>query len=296
MFSPANVSLFTAPVGGRAANGTNNKTREHMVVALLNNDPNTLVPAADHLRQQIAIYISKFKEHYEINPDSSVTAILRGGSNNHHDIDLTVGSKTFKVEFKHGVSVVKDLPQLYQVSVKVNYHHGESYARFFYRGFLKRVCWLYGVKESISEEEYIRKVHTFGKAVSSHPFFSSLIACGKKATIRMNNAVTQIIHKSMSDWLESIKGTLDIPAINTALYKKQSEKVYMLSNDNQFYMDTITTDTLTITTVKDIHAGGKAIMFNTKVSGTTIEMRLTWRNTLGILNPAWQFKLHKINT
>jgi len=287
MYCAANVSLFTAPLGGREANDANNKMREHMVVALLNRSPQVADAAFDSLRQHADEYVSKLRHEFEIAEDAPVKAVLMAGRRHNYDISLSIGAKTFEIEFKYGASSVKDLPEFFNPAANKDYHQSESYARFFHRTALAQVCSLYDVTETMSEDAYVRKVHGTSKKPA---LFRALYDAEKAGTEEQKAAKKKIVDDSIEEWLNLMKDKTDIAAIGADLVKSQGRKMFLLCKDGVFYSDSIPADALTLTGAVSVRKG-KYLVLESKMPGTSIEMLLRWKNHAGVLYPAWQISL-----
>ena len=295
MFTPANVSLFTAPLSGaehrgREANDANNKMREQMVVALLNCSPQVEDPAFDSLRGHTEAYVFKLKNEYEISEDAPVRATLMAGRRHNYDISLKIGPKTFEVEFKYGASSVKDLPEFFNPAANKDYHQGESYARFFYRTALAQVCSIYGLDLAtypMTEDEYATKVHGTSKKPA---LFKALYDAEKAGTEEQKAAKKKIVDESIEEWLNQVKDKTDIAAISVGLKNSQTMKKFLLCKDGVFYSDSIPADALELTGALSVRKG-KYLVLETKMPGTSVEMLLRWKNHAGILYPAWQISM-----
>ena len=98
------------------------------------------------------------------------------------------------------------------------------------------------------------------------------------------------------------KNNFNINEINDIMKnRKQSQKIYMIYNpkDRKFYNDKISEDECTITSINSLKKGNhqkyNTVIFNTKNENTSLHFLLRWKNHLGILFPAWQISIKRIN-
>ena len=124
------VKLFYAPSGGREANDANNTAREKVIVGMING---TLTdPIYEPLRVELDLWLAAKRAELGLPPDAPASAVRRGGRRYNWDLDLTLGPLTLKVEFKYGSTSVASLPEFFNPAANKDFHHGESYARFFF--------------------------------------------------------------------------------------------------------------------------------------------------------------------
>jgi hypothetical protein len=83
---PANLVLFKASSGGREANDANNKKREHMILAILNNDPRVAGAEWDGLRTPLLEWVATKKAELGLPADTPHSARLRAGRRVSRDV------------------------------------------------------------------------------------------------------------------------------------------------------------------------------------------------------------------
>jgi hypothetical protein len=281
--------LFTAPTGGLAANDANNKAREKIIVDILNKAAYTEHPDFAPLVTGLYAWLSVKK--YELLTDSQVPihAVTRGGRKYNWDFDLYMGETVLKMEWKFGAVSVDSLPEFFNPAANKDFHQGESYAQFFYRGYLPQVCAIYGVTHTMTEAEYVTRVHGTSKAP---PLFNALYNAEANGTGEQKKEKKALVDASIAAWLTEVKDKTDIQAITEAFQSSQAGKEFLLYKDGTFYSDRIAAEELIITGVKEVRLG-KYLVLQSASPGTTHEMLLRWKNHAGILYPAWQISMKR---
>ena len=286
---PANILLFNAPVGGREANDANNKKREHTILAILNNDPRVAGAEWDGLRGGLLAWVTAKKAEIGLPPETPHSARQRGGRRYNWDFDLRLGEHTLKCEFKFGATSVDSLPEFFNPAANYDFHGGESYARFFFANYLPRVCAIYGVAHTMTEDDYARRVHGTSKVPA---LFKGLYDAETSGTAEQKAQKKVIADESIAAWLERVKEKTNIATITAAFQASQTGKHFLLCSEGQFYSDKIQPEELIITSVIGVRLG-KYLVLQSAKPGTTHEMLLRWKNHAGILYPAWQISMKR---
>ena len=281
--------LFTAPTGGLAANDANNKAREKIIVDIFNKAAYTEDPAFSPLVTGLYAWLSVMKYERMTEAFPAIKAVLKAGRHYNWDFDLHIGDRVLKMEFKFGATSVDSLPEFYNPAANKDFHQEESYAQFFYRGYLPQVCAIYGVTHTMTEAEYVTKVHGTSKAP---PLFKALYDAEANGTGEQKKEKKAFVDASIAAWLDMVKDKTDIQEITLAFLSSQSGKEFLLYKDGTFYSDRIREEELIITGVKGVRLG-KYLVLQSAVPGTTHEMLLRWKNHAGILYPAWQISMKR---
>ncbi len=282
--------LFTAPTGGREENDANNKAREKIIVDILNRAAYTEDPAFGPLITALYAWLSVKK--YELmttDPFPPIKAVLKAGRHYNWDFDLHIGDRLLKMEWKFGATSVDSLPEFYNPAANKDFHQEESYAQFFYRNYLPQVCAIYGVTHTMTEADYVSRVHGTSK---TPPLFKALYDAEANGTSEQKKEKKVLVDASIADWLEMVKDKTDIQAITQAFLTSQLDKQFLLYKNGTFYSDRILREELIITGVKGVRLG-KYLVLQSAVPGTTHEMLLRWKNHAGILYPAWQISMKR---
>lgn len=281
----AAVLLFHAPAGGRGANDANNKIREKVIVGMING---TLVdPAYDSLRTELGRWVAAKCAELDLPPGTPVSAVARGGRKYNWDFDLTLGPITLKVEFKYGATSVASLPEFFNPAANKNFHHGASYARFFFEHTLPQVCAIYGIPISMTADEYVARVHGTSKKPA---LFKALYEAEQLGTAEQKAQKKAVVDYSIEQWLRLVKDETDLDAITAAFQASQGGKHFLLCRNGQFFSDRIEPEELIVTSVTGVRLD-KYLELQSSKPGTGFALLLRWKNHAGILYPAWQISM-----
>ena len=295
----SSIKLFQKNLDGKDKNDINNKLRENIIKKIINTDiPDKYYKYSLQwftLRENINNFIDKIVENEKINLGKyrSIECKIKAGRKFNYDFDIVYNFKDNievikKVEFKCGASKIADCPQFISLSSKFN----TKYAEYFYDNYIDQISKLYGTDIKISKEDYLKNL--FQTSYKKHKWFLYIYENEEKYIEEKK----ELVNKSIDEYLNSIKDTINLEQLTNKLIETQSQKLYMCYDviKNKIVLDSITDDELTITKVKELKKNKEGlvntIICSTK-SKTTINMLLRWRNHSGILNPAWQISLKR---
>lgn len=281
----AAAQLFYGAGVNREANDANNAVREATMVGLING---TLTdPAYDALRAELALWLATKRTELGLPPDAPASAVRRGGRKYNWDFDLTLGGIVLKVEFKYGSTSVASLPEFFNPAANKDFHHGESYARFFFEHTLPQVCAIYGVPITMSAGEYVTRVHGTSK---KPPLFSALYEAERLGTAAQKAHKKALVDHSIETWLRLVKDKTDLDAITAAFQTSQGGKHFLLCSNGKFFSDRIEPEELIVTGVTGVRLD-KYLELSSARPGTGFALLLRWKNHAGILYPAWQISM-----
>lgn len=304
------VEAFGPSNQGRAFNDSENKSRERVVIALINS-PNA---ALDSLRSQIRnkellndlvtalsqsltelANLTKLK----FKPDN-VMAIKKGGRGNNHDLDLVVNvngtHQTLAVELKKGKTLF-DQPQflsLYVNSPNVLTDQVENYAEFFFDRYFKTLH-TYSGCDKVEKAEYLTGV--WGTSYGTPPF-SQLYNLVHRDN-RARSYFRELQYSSIDAYISYVVGSLPCPINWDSLQERLYQQLpkYFLSWNSQvktFKWEQFQREELTLT--RDVKTKAKASGQLTSIvlpteTAQRLEMLLRWKNNPCVKGPAWQIKL-----
>lgn len=296
--NPANILLFTnAPVGGLAANDANNKTREHMVLKLLNRDPAIPFSDPNHGPAWRSLADSLYETidgRFGANTSSQMKAVLKAGRRFNWDYDLILPGATKKLELKvgHGTRV-DSLPEFFNPAANYDFHGGASYAGYFYDNYLPRLLDIYPAQglQMPTREWYIQKVHGTSRTPA---LFNHLHNAEVSGTDEQKREKKALVDQSITGWLNQTLGSTDIPRLTEAFLRSQGDKTFLLYDraTNKFHTDSIRQEELTVQSVTGIR-NGNVLVLQSAVLTTAFHMLLRWKNHAGILYPAWQISMRR---
>lgn len=195
----------------------------------------------------------------------------------YYNEDVMISEK--HIEFKFNCKKIQKYPQFLAVSSK-QFVKDIGYAEYFYENSLKNVADL--IKISLpSKVDYLKYVYQIN--YEKLEIFQELYKKEKDIKVAKKKIVDSSIKKYLSDVVE-----LDIDTLNSTFASKQSDKIYIMYCDGEFYKDTINIDELTVTKIEKITKNTLVLQTN---STSKINMLLRWKNHAGILFPAWQISI-----
>ncbi len=302
------ISLFHT-ISAKTNNDAHNIIREEILCNCFNNkipsDWITTNSQWSSLKEQTMNFIDKLIQLSIKTPNiKSIKAEKKSGRNFNYDIHLKVlvednehkeHNLEYKTEFKYNSENINKYPEFLSVACN-NYVNkdSEEYASYFYDNYLNRVIELYRDKLEIEEDaliiptkqDYLKYVYNMN--YSKLKLFETMYTY-QETVIEEKK---ELVDESIANYLSTFK--LDITALNKKLKESQSNKVFMLYKSGVFNYDTISDDELTVTGVKEIK-NKNTVITCTKNPKSFIHMLLRWKNRAGILYPAWQIKLVRVN-
>jgi len=280
----------------RKTNGSVNDRRENVLTFIANHRELPEEYAQDTRWSHLHAELHKVLLPYYDTTDTTgyVRFVKKAGRMYNYDFEFTSGSVVVKFEFKYcGHSPRIDaLPQIYQgtTSTANIFNAGfPTFDEYYYDNGLSKYLEIDSqdsdaVSSQIDKATYLKHVKN---ANSTHPFF-----CDLKSRVNLNvSQKNAVVNESIENYLKQCQSHINIPAVNELL-QKQKGKTYLMwhPKTRQFYTEQIPEHELTITRVANITS--KHIVF---VAATySYYFLLRWKNRNGILNPAWQIKVKKI--
>lgn len=273
-------------------NDTNNKMRENIVGAIINNSiPEnyfTLSRRWKQIRNSITIYLHDLIKRDE--PITSVKLLHCGGRRFNYDFTIIMNEiLSFNIELKFNVETVEDTPQFVS-PMKPSRYMSSSYEEYFYDNYLHRLSELSGF--SIPERnQYLKEIHTnvpecmkeyqelYYKGCKQSSKYT-----GNETDIEFYEMAKKIDNESRSSFIEN--NDLNIELLSSYLYDTQKEKIYMLYKDNQFKTERVNMEDYKLVSYEKYPK--KYLFIATSVSGKKIKILLRWKNGNGIAYPAFQ--------
>lgn len=303
-----NLFVRTSKGNGRGNNDINNRKRER-ILCLLPQIQNTKYQHYINderwrlLRDKFMEILTVLANNIEFD---KVTVVSKGGRTHNFDfiVSYYVDNKCVymidEVEFKNGTkSLYSGVPQL--VSLQVNSQYGVFtrnsglYDDIFYQNHLEHILQLY-VNENIvvpsipTLEEYKKLVKSENAKV--HIMFDMM----KKNEKYVAAEKSLLVDKSIEEYLKQISvDDIDFDLIQEKINKTQGNKIYIMWDGYDFFIDNVKKDELTLNrkfSLKDGRNGlANTLVLHTNDDCKSWECLLRWKNHKGILNPAWQIKL-----
>lgn len=305
VISEVSSDVFTHhAAAGRNKNDKNNKMREAIICAIINNK----VPETYYLTEQwrgLKTAVDGFLAECGAGAAgagggsySEVKCILKGGQGHNYDFSVVFTSSisgegtsttTHHVEFKFNASKVSDTPQFVS-PMKPSQYMSQSYENYYYAHYLPQLSEKTGFPLP-SLAEYVSQIH--GNKPSCMKLYQDLYYCGCSQSSKFTNNATDIefyeFAKSVSN--ESItkfiqETDLNIEMMTDYLQNTQKDKIYMLYNGVRFILQHVNMDDYKIESV--VKNPEKFRYECVTKSGKKMNILLRWKNGNGIAFPAFQ--------
>ena len=274
-------SIGAFNVSTKGLNDENNKQRESIIGAIINNKiPNNYYNKHEWAVMKGAIQ-SYLAELTGGRPYVTVECIHKGGRKHNHDFDfkfLYVGDSepcTFKVELKFNALSISHAPQ-YSSPMKPSQYMSDSYEEYYYTNYLNQLSAMAGLPMP-TKEDYLKQIH-----------FNSPICMTKYKELydtdqTFHEFAKKLSHESIEQFIKNTE--LNIDLLSAYLFNTQKDKVYMLYSNNAFILQHANMDDYIIE--KIITRTHNRYECSTK-SGKTMKILLRWKNGNGIAFPAFQ--------
>lgn len=286
----------------RKQNGGLNDRRENILVFIANRRELPEEYGEDPRWKHLHVELHKILSPYY---DATTTTgwncrfVKKAGRAYNYDFEFTCGSTVVKYEFKYCATPprIDALPQIYQGTTSATniFDNGfTTFDEYYYENGLLKYCEIdspscnpvvRNVSSIIDKATYLKHVKS---ANSTHPFFRDL----KSRVATNTDKKNAVVNECIENYLTQCQPHVNINAVSKLL-EKQKDKTYLMwhPKTRQFYTEQIPEHELTITRVANITKN--TIVFMAATYSYCFLLR--WKNGKGILNPAWQISLKKIN-
>jgi len=286
-------SINTFNISSRGANDTCNKTREHIIGAIINNKvPENYFVLAKWLvmKNNLIEYVNSLTKQ----PYIKVECVHKAGRKNNYDFLIKIyyepeNYEEFKVEFKFNATSLDETPQFVS-PMKPSQYLNNSYEEVYYANYLSKLATL-GNLEMPSIEDYLKQIHSnkpqcmkkFQELYYNGCSGSSKFTA-KQEHIHFYNYAKELSNASITEFINNSE--LNITMLSNYLQSTQSDKIYMLYNNNSLIKQTINIDDYTLISVTK--QPDKYRYECRSKSGKKIKVLLRWKNGNGIAFPAFQ--------
>lgn len=273
-------------------NDTNNKMRENIIGAIVNNSTPenyfTISNRWKRMRDSIRIYLHSLIKNDE--PITSVKLVHCGGRRFNYDFTIIMNQiLSFNIELKFNAESVEEAPQFVS-PMKPSQYMSSSYEEYFYDNYLPRLSKLSGFSLP-DRKQYLKEIHTNVPACMKE--FQDLYYKGCKQSskytgnekdIEFYERAKEIDNESRRNFIEN--NDLNIELLSSYLQGTQKDKIYMLYKNNSFKMETINMGDYQLVSYEKFP--NKYMYVATSLSGKKIKILLRWKNGNGIAYPAFQ--------
>ena len=227
-------------------------------------------------------------------PFSSISIKHMGGMKYNYDFLISFMDenkniiKNVKTEFKHNNSTTSQLPQFLEIYDKDCKNVYElcsvmSYGEFYYDNFLDSYLSVDNELNAVqkpNKEDYLKNVYDIKY---KHEFFS-LLYNNKKNKIKEKR---QVANNSTKSYLKMYLQTFNFDKINEKIKESQMNKMFLLWDCNNFYIEELNMKELKIKGIKKIN--NLYFDISTENFKYDIRVRINWGNNNGLANPRWKF-------
>ena len=285
-------------ISTRHDNDKNNKTRENVVGACINNKIPVgyfdLMPNWYNLQQSIFNFIDQLSGA----PYERVACIHKAGRKHNYDFGLELlykdgVSKSFKVELKFNASSISKAPQFVSPMKPSQYlinKNGLSYEDYYYDNYLPPLLHTVGLPIP-DKSTYLAQIHSNSPACMKESQELYYKGCKPSSKFTKNpedinfyTLANKLSRESIQSFIQETE--LDSTLLSKYLMKTQQDKVYMLYHNKTFILQHNNMDDYVIDTVTKNDT--KFRYECTSKNGKKMNVLLRWKNGCGIAFPAFQ--------
>lgn len=286
-------SINAFNISTRSTNDKNNKTREHIIGALINNKvpENYFVLAKwQTMKNNVFAYINSLSTE----PYIKVECINKAGRGNNYDFLIKLYYEEnkyneFKVEFKFNASSLDEAPQFVS-PMNPSRYLTNSYEEFYYTNYLDKLANSADLTRP-SKEEYLKQIHSNKPKCMKHYQELYYKGCsksskftGKQEDINFYNYAKELSNTSIIEFINN--NELNSAMLSDYLLTSQANKIYMLYTNGSFIKQVINSADYTL--IEIIKQPYKFKYECISESGKKINVLLRWKNGNGIAFPAFQ--------
>jgi len=293
------ISYFE--ISKKEENVTFNEYREYIIGAILNKKiPNNFYDNSDSnniysrdwrsVRDNLKnVFQNEFSEYGTI---IKYVVKHKGGRKFHYDFEIEIHFEnddnnnqvnpiTRKIEFKFNCNEIDDTPQFVSPCKPDQYFNDESipFTSYFYDNYFLKICEK-GHFNPPSKEIYLNKIN------NNKPECLLVFLAKYKSDKAFKNFCKKMDAEGIKKYIDS--NNLDIKKLNKYLLDSQKDKIYLLYKDGDFKFERKPESQYTIKE-DNIKKEGKRFICYTE-SNKKLEVRLRFKNSLGLAFPALQLK------
>lgn len=277
-------------VSDKKYNDKNNKTRENIIGAIINNK----IPIEyykysrrwNNLKKNIESYVYDLIGYNNIN---NIVLIHRGGRKYNYDFTIIVNNIEYNVELKFNAENINDTPQIVS-PVKTSKYLSCSYEEYYYDNYLPKLISPNNIKYP-NRSQYITEIH--GNKPKCMEYFQNIYYQGCSKSSKYTGDKNSIEFYNLSNSIDKISrenfiniSDLNINALSSYLKETQKNKIYMLYKNNKFHKQIVNIDDYELVRCEKYPEKFKYLAYS--ASGKQIDILLRWKNGNGIAFPAFQ--------
>ena len=285
------ISAFN--LSTKQLNDKNNKTREHIIGAIINNkvpEDYYILNKWLHMKKIIFNYLQKLSDKLYV----KVECINKAGRRNNYDFLIRIfyddgTNEEFMIELKFNVSSINDAPQFVS-PMKPSQYMNNSYEDYYYDYFLNKLSDMFQLKMP-TKKEYLTQIHSnkptcmkeytkmyYGGCIKSSK------CTNKEEDLNFYNFAKELSNESIKSFINNTE--LNSELLSNYLHTTQKNKIYMLYSNKAFILQKINIDDYTIDKV--VKNANKYRYECISKNGNKMNILLRWKNGNGIAFPAFQ--------
>jgi hypothetical protein len=270
-------------------NDSNNKIRENVIGAIINNKiPSIYFTYRRWLRLKTIVmdYIYNISNNEHI---VSLHLTHRGGRTYKYDFDIEINDKNYLIELKFNTSTIANAPQFVS-PMKPSTYLSNSYEEYFYDNYLYKLSTILSLPPP-TKVEYISEIHSpkpLCMIAYQEKYYNGCAHSSKftndKKDIDFYNYAKKLDNESRNHFIKNTD--LNIAKLSEYLKETQRGKIYMMYKDSKFHTEySDMNDYIIDSYTKD---PDKYMYIMTSNTGKKIKVLLRWKNGNGIAFPAFQ--------
>lgn len=274
----------------RKDNDENNKMRENIICAIINNKiPEKYYKHSrrwNKLKHNIELFIYELIGHNSI---TDILCIIRGGRKYNYDFTITVNNIEYNIEFKFNVANIESMPQFVS-PIKTNKYLSQSYEEYYYDNYLPQLISKDNDRYP-DRDVYLNEIHS--NKPKCMKYFQDIYykGCNNSSRYTGDNEAVEFYKLSNNIDKNSRKAfintsELNIKTLSEYLQETQKNKIYMLYKNNRFYKQIANIEDYNLVRWERYPEKFKYIAYS--VSGKSLDILLRWKNGNGIAFPAFQ--------
>lgn len=274
------IDAFYTP-NSKSKNDCMNKKREAIICSIINDTiPYEYYKKSkrwNNLKNELKDFIITLCNDNDIQGYSNIKCKKKAGRRYTYDFDIVIDGNTFKVEFKYNVASIKEAPQFSSPMYPSKYMN-INFPVWFYDNYLHEIA-KFGNLNMPDKDEYLKTIH------------SNKVACMNQYKLKYDEQskfkkfCKEVSKKAIKKFIGIAE--LNIKKLSTYLIDKQKCKKYMCYKDEKIYFEKMNEEIYNITRV--LYRKPTNFICETK-SGMTLEIRLRFKNGVGLQYPAFQIK------
>jgi hypothetical protein len=297
-FNDINERNYNKKNNDKKNNDKNNKIRENIIGAIINDKIDKTYYKYSFrwtkLQKLILKYIKKLTNNTEI---LQIECIHKGGRKYKYDFELIINDISYNIEFKFNTNTQYTTPQFISL-MKISKYLTNSFEEQFYDNYLLKLSKY--LKTPIPEKEiYLKEINSPNP--NCMKLYQQMYYNGCSTSSRYTNDKNHINFYKYANKLsrqfitEFITNTeLSTNILSQYLQDTQANKIYMLYNKHNIYLEHTDTDDYIISSYKK-----NPVKFRYETvsrNGINMNILLRWKNGNGIAYPAIQIssKIGKI--